>query len=223
MTLRELISEFRVWADDTAQPYLWPDARVVGWFKDAEEQACRRAELLVDSSTGELVTATALADEKWISLDPRVVRVMRARPTGRRPLPIIPRAEMDRTYAHWEDETGTDLVCLVPDMETRKLRVYPIPTADVTVNLTIQRLPLEPLTRENLDAEPEIDPTYHIKLVHWVMHRAFATEDSDTQDVQKSAVHEREFSREFGPDPSAKGEVFMRAHGGHDWTPGDFA
>jgi hypothetical protein len=49
MTVDELRTLFRNRTQDTAKPYLWSDEEVFEYMDDAQNEACRRAHLLVDS------------------------------------------------------------------------------------------------------------------------------------------------------------------------------
>ena len=220
MTLGELMAQFRADVDDAKAPPLWSDASVIRWMNEAEQEACRRSELLIDSTTVALTPVTAVAADAWVAYDPRIVAVKRARPQGQYPIPVITAKEMDG-YQNWEDETGPLLRALVSDMATFKFRTYPVLTANATIDLTVQRLPLADMVEPEEDS-PEIAVVYHLKLLHWVKHRAYSVDDVDANDPRLASKYEADFIREFGT-ATARQEAWIRAHGGRDPVTGTFA
>ncbi len=220
MTLGQLIAQFRRDTDDTKLPYLWPDPSVVNWLNEAEQEACRRSQLLIDSATGALTPLTTTANVAFVSYDTRIIRILRARPRGHLPVPIVTAQEMD-DRPNWEDETGTDLKALITDMATDQLRTYPVLTAAFTIDLTVQRLPLTDMS--NLEQHsPEIKSVYHIKLIEWAKWRAYSIDDVDANDPQKAAKALATFEHEFGKT-NANVETWFRLHGGRDLVTGSFA
>lgn len=221
MNLKALLRRFRVIADDLAEPYLWADSDLVAWANMAERQACRASALLVDSRTASLTEVTAPADEPYIKLDPRVVAVRRAKASGEsRPAPLMTVAEMDETRPGWEDATGAVLEALVTDAQTGHLRAYPTQTADLTVSLTVQRLPLKEMTDVEAHS-PEIRPEVHEFLVHWMLYQAYSVDDIDKANPEKAAKHLALFEAQFGAT-TARQEAFQRHAGQNDWQSGYF-
>lgn len=220
MNLGQLIAQFRRDTDDTTVPFLWPDPSVINWLNEAEQEACRRSQLLIDSSTAALTPLTVTADNAFITYDTRIIKILRARPRGKLPVSIITAQEMD-TRPNWEDETGVELRALVSDMATDKLRTYPVLTVALTIDLTVQRLPLADMTELDADS-PEIKALYHMKLIEWAKWRAYSMDDVDANDPLKAEKALANFEAEFGVT-SANGETWMRLHGGRDLMTGHFA
>ena len=160
MKASEIVRIFRREADDAAQPYLWDDEDATEFLNDAENEACRRARLLVDSTDAECCVYAVVPGDLVIELDPRVLFIRRAKadsrtiPWARRQL-----ADMDIERAGWESATGAPEL-YVPDYQTDAIRPYPTPvTADV-LRLTVSRLPLAPIALSDLDSRaPEINRT----------------------------------------------------------------
>lgn len=221
MKLSELLERFRSDADDKVTPYLWSDADVKFWLNEAEQEACRRSVLLKDSSTTEICRVTAGTSNPWIKLDPRIVRVLRAKPTSQTyPVGLLSSNHMDNTVPNWESATGTELNSLITDLETGKLRTFPIMTADVAVELTVQRLPLKDMSE--LSHCPEIRKESHVKLVHWALFKAYSVPDIDANDPKKAVEQMALFEAEFGKPVSAAHDEWLRQHGGRDLFTGDF-
>lgn len=221
MKLSKLISRFRSECDDLAEPYLWSEEDVKAWFNEAEQEACRRSELLVDSTTDSITLIVAVAEDPWIPLSRRIVKPLRAREVAGLPLSVLHCQQMDATTG-WELSTGTSLRALVTGMETYKIRSYPIlaeDTSDIEIRLTVQRLPLRDM--EEGDDEPEIPDQYHIKLLHWVKYLAYSVDDVDANDPNKANKHLALFEAEFG-GANAMFDTFMRQHLNDSMMPEDF-
>ena len=78
MNLRQLVDQFRKDVLDLAKPYKWSDEEVVGYLNDSQDEACRRALLLVDSSS--IATEVSLGSgESEIELHESVIYVRRVR------------------------------------------------------------------------------------------------------------------------------------------------
>ena len=200
MNLRDLIGRFRRDTQDTAAPYLWTDDEITDYANEAVDEACRRASLIVDSSSP-LTEIDVGAGESLLTLDESVIRVRRAVlvSSGRRLVPRVARS-MDEEVPGWESNTASSPLVFVPDWESGKIKLWPpTKTADV-VRITAVRTPLEPMT-EDADV-PEIPRRHHVGLLDWMKHLGYLKRDADTFDPKKATEHETRFSAEFGP-PSA--------------------
>jgi hypothetical protein len=221
MKLSALMAQFRVDADDQKKPYLWSDESLILWANEAEQEACRRSALLKDSSTADICIVTAGTNNPWIKIDRRIVKTLRAKPQGySMPVDLTTHARMDEFYCNWEASTGTSLRGLITDMETGKLRTFPILTADVLVNLTVWRLPLKDM--KSPEDCPEIRMESHIRLIHWMLYKAYSVPDVDSNDPEKAKTHFDLFGLEFGKPASATHDEWMRQNGGRDLVTGSF-
>lgn len=199
MNLRNFIDDFRRDVRDLGKPPMWSDAEIIDYANQAEDEACRRAGLLVDSTTD--VTEVAMsADEHTVELDQSIIYVRRVRVQGGQVLfPRVARS-MDEDAPGWEDTTAGSPVVFVPDWESGKLRVWPPFAQAATLRLTVVRTPRNEMAEE-ID-EPEIPRRYHKSLLDWMKHLAYQKQDADTMDLAKAAKFEERFTAEFGP-PSA--------------------
>jgi len=217
MTLEELITEFRIVSGDGRVPYLWSDAALTVWANEAEREACRRAPLLVDSR-GDVSTVTAPADDPYIEYDSAIIAIRRAKVASQSsPLALMTVQEMDKERPGWEDDTSSELEALVVDTNSGALRAYPTPTAAVEITLTVQRLPAAEM--EDVSDEPEIRPGYHLRLVDWMLYRAYSVDDIDKGDPDKATKHLTIFANEFGTS-TARIETFFLGIGQHVWSGG---
>lgn len=209
MNRGEIIGQARLELDDAEPDYLWSDAELGGYLNEAEEEAARRARLLIDATTPAVCTITLADGVSEYELDERVIGIRAAQPSWRsQPLAGVTVAEIDTDCAGWRDRQGEPEV-IVLDYETGSLTVCPTPTAaDVgkTIQLRVTRLPLNPMVGDS--DRPEIKAVYHRKLIHWIKHKAYLKKDADTLDEKASAKELALFEQEFGTAKSAWADEF---------------
>lgn len=221
MTLGELICALRTERlDDTAEPFGWSDDELTAYLNDAQDEACRRARLLIDSSTAAICSIAITATKTLYALDPRVIFVRRAKLASRsKPLRFSSYLDLDEQCPGWEDRTGT-VEILVTDFETGKLRTYRTPTGADTLKLTVVRTALAPMATG--DDEPEIAPRFHRSLIEWACYRAYSKQDVDALDAKKAERALAEFEREFGPKSPAIDEIYQAMRQPFDGSDGRF-
>lgn len=211
MKLGALLDVVRTEIDDLQEPFLWSDAELIEHADDAQNEACRRARLLVDSEDATVCRVTLEAGTSVYALDPRVIRVERAIVAGE-PLPLrmCLRRHVDRMLPGWEDMDDGLPEVLIPDWQSRSIRLVPAPEAAGTLRLTVVRLPLAVLN--DLEDEPEIPAHFHRSLRHWIVHRAYLKRDSETFDEQASMKALAWFTEEFGRAQPAYDEAWVQSH-----------
>ena len=211
MNLSDLITAYRDEARDTAKPPFVSDATARRYANQAESEACRRARLLIDS-TSEFCEIEFSAGESVIELDSRIISIRRA-VTSLSPRPLRKRLvrDMDDHFPGWDSSDNRSIpLVIVTDYETNTIRLYPPPREDGVLRLTAAREPMKEMASQN--DEPEISRRYHHGLVEWIKYRAFNASDSDLYDPKKAAQALAEFEREFGPPVSAVEEQFSFEH-----------
>lgn len=207
MNLGELIDSYRQESSDNRKPYLVSDAIVTQFANQAEQEACRRASLLVDS-TSAFCSIDISAGDYLVQLDPSIINVRRAKLSiSAYQLTPARAEEMDRVNPGWERHTGTPTT-YVTDYQTGYIRLYPIINQSATLTMTVSRLPTDDMA--NTDDEPEIRKEYHSGLVNWILYRAYSKQDSDLFDANKAIASLRLFEGEFGQKASARNEQWMR-------------
>ena len=220
MKLRELIGLCRSETDDVTQPYLWSDADWIEYAVDAENEACRRARLLIDSSTAAVCQIAVVAGTALYALDDLVLFVRRAKLSSQDiPLARVSYRDLDAFVPGWESHTGTP-THYATDYETGKVRLYPNPTANATLSLTVVRLPITDMN--DLEDMPEIKAHYHRSLRFWMLYRAYAKQDSETKDDAKAATNLALFEQEFGKKSSAIDEEWIEREQAADPYDGTF-
>lgn len=208
MTLADLIDAFRDESfDNNRVKYFWSNATLTRFANEAENEACRRGSLLV-SSSGPTCTYGVSAGQDVVLLDRSVLKIRRAKmASGGDTLASVTAAQMDLSAQSWELETGTP-IALVTDYQSGAVRLYPVPTSDDTLRMTVSRLPLRPMEAD--DDEPEIRAEAHPALVQWMLYRAYSRQDAETFDPKKASRALLEFEREFGGKASMRNEQWVR-------------
>lgn len=236
MNLGQLIAAFRARAFDTKEPYLWSAEEVAEFAEDAENEAAERARLIRDSLTTAVCEVPVVAGTAVYMLDPRILSVDRAKLDSQSvPLALSSTAAMDAgmggrprdwrtssgTYVGgigggWEGRSGTPTTAVL-DAEGAgwKLTLAPAPNKDDTLRLQVFRLPLQPLSSDS-DNIPEIPARLHIRLVDWMLFRAYSKQDTETADPAAAARAEAAFTSAFGPriDANARRKQEDRATNG---------
>jgi hypothetical protein len=208
VTLAELIADFREESGDNGTDPFWTDDRLSRLATEGQIEACRRGYLLIDS-TSSICTVGVVANDPVVALDKRITGIMRARWSsgGFRLLPITCQ-EMDAYSTTWENDTGTP-TNYVTNYQSGAIRLYPSPTVSADLLLTVSRMPLNNLVDD--EDEPELRDECQPALVQWMLHRAYAKQDADTFDKDKSQRALAEFEREFGRKVSARNEEWRRS------------
>ncbi len=200
MTLTDLIARYRNDTDDLTVPYLCSDEDVTVYANEAVHQACRRAKLLVDSTTTAQCRIALIENQSVYQLNELVLEVRSARVDGRDyPLDLITERTLEQYKPGWMKEVGT-IKAAITDMNTRSIRFYRIPDA-AQILLTpyawmnVVRLPLTDMTTGT--HVPEIAAPYHLGLVNWIKFRAYNSGNPDMYAALAGQYYEL-FESEFG-------------------------
>lgn len=180
--------------DNSVGDKLWSQAEILEYAQDAENEACERADLIIDrtssltqiavnTSTGTYALAVTITDIKSATLG-----------NGTEPLMETSERVLDNTVPSWRSATGTPRsYAKVP---TNNIIIYPKPITADTIQMTVARLPNTPMT---VDGSPEIDARYHAGLLEWILYRSYMKNDSETLNVEKANDHMKKFEAFFGP------------------------
>lgn len=179
--------------------------QMLAYANEAVAEACIRGRLLVDSSTAEICTIPLVAGTSVYPVDSRVLSILRGKPTGGMPLNRMSFLLMDEHMPGWDEKTGTPTM-FITGMDKQAVRLYSIPAADGTLNLTVIRLPLQEM-QGNSDS-PEIPARLHQSLVLWMKHRVYNNQDSELFDRNRADIHLELFERKFGTRPADQDDLF---------------
>lgn len=233
MNLDSLITTAATRADDLVAGKLWSRNEWIEFANDAQDEACRRARLLVDSTTAAVCNITVVSGTATYALHDSIIFVRRVRllDTAGVGLAILGRRhsqDLDRDQGPgWQEEVGQPR-CYVPDMDGHSLRLYPKPdTANWTVSMTVVRTAVVPATHETYAMEdgedtPEIRRRWHLGLVNWMLYRAYGKHDSEAFNPKAAAGFAADFEREFGAKSSALDETWLAREQDYTEAEGNF-
>ena len=208
MNLDGIVAQAREWLDDEALPYLWTDESLIRWANEAQDEACLRTRFLVEDDSPAVCDIPLVVGQVSYPLHPSIIVARRVEYRHPDRLPEVLRRTtttwLDRNVGgHWTSHEGRPCA-VVQDLRRRHLRLNRIPDASALgmLRLTVWRRPLEAERLEVGSDEPVIDEAFHLKLAHWICHRAFLRKDSEAHDPQRAAEHLAIFEGEFGTKPS---------------------
>jgi len=207
MNLQELIQVFRLEADDVTEPYLWSDEELTEYANDAENEACRRARLIVDSTTAVTQLLVDPAQGGLVRLDPAIIFVRNARLGYPRPLRRMSMRDMDQFNPYWQNTQPGRPAFFVTDFETGAIQLHPVPDSEDILRLSVVRTPLAEM--RDLQDVPEIAFRFHRSLRYWMLYRAYSKQDSQANDPKKAADSLALFEQEFGKKSSAIDENWI--------------
>lgn len=211
MTLEQLICLYREQSFDNGTPPFCSNELLTIYANEAQDEACRRGDLLRDSSSAVCTIAFA-ADDESVALDPRIIEIQRAKVNGRA-VALSNLDEMEDELPTWDEDTRRDVPQrLIQGVTTGRLFLWPRPAASGTIKLTVRRLPLDKMVSE-VD-EPEIRSELHTSLVEWMLFRAYSREETEMYNDTKAALCRSRFVAEFGSKASGRNEAWAR-NGGH--------
>ena len=187
----ELISLFRADVDDTAEPYFWSDAEIVGYADDAQKMFCRFTYGIRDAMSI-LCTVDIEQGEPFAAIDPRILRISRIqRNSDAGLIDIVNIEDLDTLDLRLDSIPGVVKMAVL-GMQAHTLRWMKVPSEDDTASMIIERLPLNTLTLER-SLPLEIDEQHHRHLMLWMASLAYAKQDADTQNTGKAMSKEAQF------------------------------
>jgi hypothetical protein len=188
MTPAELLDLLRFEVSDQEEDFLWATPTLYGYIDEAQKQFCRQTYGIEDARGFKL---TVTAAKIWYDLDPLILQVRSAwDATTGAPVPLMAVERMPTYGYRFDGSTGAPKA-LITGMEKRTLRLYPVPVAAATINLSTFRLP-ETISSTGT-GEFEIDEQHHRHLMLWAKHRCYGVQDSEVYDKKKSMEFKQQF------------------------------
>ena len=203
MKLGEMLEYTRSYIDDASvaliegdNDQMWSDSILVNFMNQAERLLCRRAWTIIEygkAPAGVIVLAT---NKVLYDLHPSILRVLDATPSTqtaplgrttdsqlRDPTPAGSDAfDVGEAAARESTALTGATLAFATDAGTRRLRVYPTPTATqngVIVSMRVARLPISALTVDDVDAEPEVGYQWHEEICHYAAGKALTLPNVD--------------------------------------------
>ena len=237
MLLTDLIKILRnQYLDDIAEPYLWTDPELVSYISQAQNEACERANLIIDESTPAVCQFPIQVGIIGYSLSDKVLLVKRASfgTSAHHAYPLVQqtRSRLDETHPGWGRHPGQpmayicedngEIIIAPPAMGTYGTSgVMSTSGTAGTAFLQVSRYPINDLSLNSSAGSgtaglgityPEIPAQYHIKMLSRAASLAFLKNDSETFNIAKAEKYEAMFDRDFGRPLSAKTKQFLRSN-----------
>lgn len=205
MTFSDLILILRQdYLDDAEEPYLWSNAALLRYLREAEKQACMRGNLLFDKTTPSVCEIALTNGVQSYAFSPKLTKITAVFWHGQ-PVTHTTPDNLDALLPTWRIADGTSIQnkALYYVIQGRNINLAPIPnTADALLSpLRIEgyRLPISD------EAEtPEIPEEFHHDLIYYALHKAYAKNDSDTKDELKAKEHLFYFDALYGAEVTSK-------------------
>jgi hypothetical protein len=179
--------------DNSVGDKLWSQEEILEYARDAENEACERADLIIDSTSG-LTDISINTSTGTYGLAVTVISILSIKlEDGTEPLMETSERTLDLTVPLWRTTTGTPRSFI--KTPTNSIIVYPMPLTPDTVQMTVSRFPTTPMS---VSGSPEIDARYHTGMIEWILHRAYMKNDSETLNVDKAKDHQAKFEKFFG-------------------------
>lgn len=188
-TLAQLVSRWRNRLDDSQEPYLWSNEELTTYFNAAVNLLCHEVSVIEDASTASVCSITVTAADPTYTLSDRVVFIKRAKISTRtEPLVLADVGDMDGTNTDWENVDDDVPTTLIKDgLGTGVIRLYPGPSANATLTLTVSRLPLVDLVYATHSATTVEVPDKYLYLIdNGVFYFAYLKDDTDTHNNKKA-------------------------------------
>ena len=217
MNLAQLRKASKSRLDDMSGKLLWTDDEIDYFIHQAINEAHIRARNLVDSSSN-CALIDVIAGTHTYGMSPAIFYVDRVFDIGQgKALKKTGIDELDSCYGKWESVSGAIPTHYLEDLnhqganceKGRSIRLYPIPTVNTQLRLTVYRTQLRPLTDNE---EPELPSYQHADLIWWVLHLAYQKQDADTYNSKEALACEQHFERAFGEKQSARLLEYRRKH-----------
>ena len=200
MTLAELISRYRILANDKAAPFFVSDDEARDFLNEAENQACIRGRMIHAADDAEVCDLAVSAGRALYEFHPSLIEIdnccFRENGAARRGPPIEFHSQewLDDCVQDWRDKSGAPRYAILNDTS---IRLVPRPAVGGLLIFEGYRAPKRPMSKT--PDSPEIARHHHEHLVQWALFRAFSIPDSEFIDPTRAAVAESAFAAYFGP------------------------
>lgn len=191
------------WMNDDADMF-WTNEELTDYLNQAQKEYTRRFPIK-DSQTAAVCQIAVVAGTSVYTYHESILDIHRAKlASDTYPLTIITAPELDEVFDDWESTTGTP-THFIMHADTGKLQLYPIPSANDTLNLQVGRRALEALDWDFSNRDPEVPEAHQWCLIDWASHLAYLKEDTEaTFKPDRSEYFRAKFDHDVGGDMSYK-------------------
>lgn len=222
MKLQDLLDELRNGMlndrgqSSGADDKLWSDKSLVRYINEAHRRFAKRAFVIRDSRTPEVVNVTVSAGIVDYDLHESIISVLSARIEGATTdlvrvghvalgqfttsnTTIIPPESFAQANAAAPRAFQTDETLVEDDdgtIATTSMRIYPAPRAEddgTIIKLRVIRMPLDDLTMSNLIAVPEVPADHHLEMLDWAAYLALRIADIDAGNQKLAQSYAQSF------------------------------
>lgn len=206
MNFKDLLALARLRLSDQTSPSLWSDDFLKGAYNEAIDEACLRARGILDSLSPMCILQVNKNQQRY-KLDPRIIKVERVQMTRcDTPLEATTIRWLDENVQQWNapNRAGEPQWFYLDQDRSKQLNlnVVPYPRFQDQANLSVWRMPLDSEYLDKPSDCPPIPLFLHRGLVDWVEHVAYANNDSETYDEERSEKALAKFEARFGPRPT---------------------
>lgn len=201
MTYGELIAKLREDVlDDNKEPYIWSDDTLFRYIQEAEDDACKRGALIVDSTTPEVTQITLTEGVSLYLLHPTIQTVYSVNLNG-----VFLEHYSPQSFEYFFPDISTTTYRDTPRYfcipEWTSIQVAPIPKEAGTLNLRVSRTPLPDKSEGD---EMEIPASFQEYLKYGAAARCYNKQDTDAYNGRKAMEFEALFTTYFGEPFSVK-------------------
>jgi hypothetical protein len=230
---RDLITTLRDRVDDGEKPYKWFDNELLRNLNYAEEEACRRAHLIIDDTIeedygtagtfGAFGTAGTFANMNTYPLCQVVISANVAVYTISRKVLQIRRCQLgSMTYPLIGPVTYNDLDNIFPEWKgtageisaagsggkpayflNEPNNVLTLVLAPSVADIAYLVVSRLPLMQFTFATSPEVEEQYHMGLIDWAAHLCFLKPNESTYNPTLATYYSDMFTRKFGPPVDA--------------------
>jgi len=191
MNSTEVVDTFRLEVNDLATPQLWSDDEAFEYLDDAQNQFCLHVDGIADATSSlTQLDITTTTDE--VELSPLILKFRAGYLTSTgKPISIINYEDMHQMRLRFDGTTG-EVQYLVIGLQAGYGKYYPYPISADTLQLYVDRLPLERITSAG-SQELEIPRQHHTHLTLWMRARAYRKQDAAVYDKRLADEFEARF------------------------------
>ncbi len=178
MYIADIVNNARLKLDDVVEPYLWSDDELAEYLNTSVEELCNESYLIKDSTTADICTINIIADTANYPTSDKITSIVTAKLDS---MTNYLRQIDDGVIADYDGYTIT-----TPSFsyDGSSITLYPTPTVDDILHLTVYRLPLNTINMANAYNELEVPRRWQNYLYYGIFRLAYDKNTSDTYDPQ---------------------------------------
>lgn len=180
-TLLDIITRVRMKADDElSQRYAWQNEEIAKDVRDAVKEFCERTLCFEEFVDEDVCQLTIKSGEQYAELDPRVIRINRARLITKKTLVYpVTRQQMEQENPDWDILDAGTPNRAITNIQRNGVILVPTPNINDIMKMSVYRYTLEDVIWDNRDEDLE-PPLDEDNLMHGTLYRMYTKQDSET-------------------------------------------